>query len=147
MAIEQLSQTLQLDQALLYPYEAGDAVLSALVQFGTPGLTPIFPQELHLRQLPLLQQSLAQVKVAIFEQASGNHGDDPALWSILAAPIGYLGTAYGLLLLARRGCDSANAQGSDGPAWSDREQAFVEDVAAQLGGAIAYIFSKSKTKA
>lgn len=145
VAIEQLSQTLQLDQALLYPYEAGDAVLSALVQSGTPGLTPIFPQELHLRQLPLLQQSLAQVKMAMFEQASGNHGDDPAFWSILAAPIGYLETTYGLLLLVRRR-NLANTNGAEEPAWSDREQAFVEDVAAQLGGAIAYIFLQEENQ-
>lgn len=108
--IGQLSQILQLDQALLYPYEAGDSVISALVEHRAPGRARIFEQELNLRPRPRIQKVLVHTQTQAFQETRKPLGhvhpemvdEQTPAWSVLAVPICHLDVSYGLLLLVRR---------------------------------------------
>lgn len=141
-AVEGLGEILGVDRCMFCPYELGDTVTRVVVEHRHKQVLSLLGEVIHLDEAPHVQRALAQPTPVI---AHGRSLYDQRAHSILTIATGHMGQINGVLLLYR---DVSSGQpwalqdslliSKDSTGWSPAEIELVQEVADQVGAAIAH---------
>ncbi len=156
-AVEGLGGILSIDRVLFCPFELGDTATRIVAEHRDKQQLSLLGEVIHFDEAPHIQRCLAQCTPVIAqEQSTSNHAS--SVCSVLTVVTQHLGRVNGVLLLYRSslGFEVGLEQwqygetlliNSENTGWTPPEVELVQEVADQVGAALAHSQSHAENQA